>query len=104
MGWLYFGPAELKCLCTTEVKKDVTGAQESWSCEYRCEGTCQTWRLNPWTEELLQEECEEKKRILGSNDKRLEDKSPPQGLLRKELRIHWKTSQERILLRQAGKL
>lgn len=60
LGWPYFGPAVLKCLCTTEVKKDVTGAQDSWGCEYRCEGMCQTWRLNPRTEELLQEECEEK--------------------------------------------
>lgn len=28
-----------ECLCTTDMKKDVTGAREAWSCEYRCGGT-----------------------------------------------------------------
>lgn len=35
----------------------------------------QIWRLNRWSDELGQEECEERKRILGSNVKRREEKS-----------------------------
>lgn len=64
----------------------------------------QIWRLNRWSDELGQEECEEQKRILGSNIKRREEKSPLQRLVRNESRIHWKTSQERILSRQSEKL
>lgn len=64
----------------------------------------QIWRLNRWSDELGQEEREERKRILGSNVKRQEEKSPPQRLVRNESRIHWKTSQERILSRQSEKL
>lgn len=72
------------CLCTTEVEKDTTAAQDLEK------------RANPWTEGPAQEECEEWKRILGSKTERLE-KSPPQRLAKEELRIHWKTSQEKII-------
>lgn len=35
-GWPGLGLLNWKCLCTTEVEKDVNGVQESWSCGYRC--------------------------------------------------------------------
>lgn len=36
-----------ECLCTTEVKKDVTGAQQGWNCEYICGGTCPDMEVKP---------------------------------------------------------
>lgn len=51
-----------------------------------------------WTNELAQQEREEWKRNLGNNIKGLGEKSPPQRLVRNEMRIHWKTSQKRIIV------